>query len=433
MYNLIVTAEEGAWDNDNYRISRSRFLEYTNEEIASKFRELNTENLDRLKEIPCIFAYEGTDSNIFIGFITQISAGNKYGDIKFSFHIDRGIRPINFSEILRYKNQLDIRDWEVNRTHWAIKDEDLIEVLSQIINTDKIEDKNNKVKAEDIPEPQDLNKKIENVSDIINHVLSLGTSKEVFYRGHTKRSKYLLEPSLFRKDEKGNLRYFKNGDVMYRELLVSNSLDFRDDVYTLDRLVRAQHYSLPTRLLDITSNPLIGLFFAASSNFDEDGEVILMEVDGNKIKYFDSDTASAIANLTRLSNSDKEKIDLSLDKDTFNENKVVQRLLHFIKEEKPYFEGRIEPEDLRSVICVKGKQSNNRISFQSGAFLLFGHEAVMPEDGNENISITRITVKNKVQILNQLNKLNINERTVYPSIDNSAKHIAKTYQFKEEK
>lgn len=74
MYNLIVTAEYGAWDNGNYRISRSRFLEYTNKEIASKFRELNNENLEKLKQIPCLFAYEGLESNVFVGLIKEIFA-----------------------------------------------------------------------------------------------------------------------------------------------------------------------------------------------------------------------------------------------------------------------------------------------------------------------------------------------------------------------
>lgn len=429
MYNLIVTAEDGVWDNNNYRFSRSRFLEYTNEEIALRFRELNTEQLQKLKEIPCLFAYEGSESNVYVGFIEEITAGHKFGDIKFNFKIDQEIGPIPFSTILQHKSKLDIRDWEVNRTHWAIKDEDLIDVLIKIFDQNKIKIEN-KLKVEDLPTPPDLNERISSVGGFINHVLSLDKNKEVFYRGHTKRSKYLLEPSLFRKDEKGNFTYLKSEDIMFRELLVSNSIDFRDDIYTLDRLVRAQHYSLPTRLLDITSNPLIGLFFASLNNFDEDGEVILLTTDREKIKYFDSDTASAISNCARLSKHDKEKIDFSLDRDEFNDQPVIKRLLHFIKEEKPYFEGRIEPDDLKSVICVKGKQSNNRISFQSGAFLLFGHEATLPEEGNENISISRITVENKREILSQLDKLNINERTVYPSIDNSAKHIAKTYQFK---
>jgi hypothetical protein len=131
-----------------------------------------------------------------------------------------------------------------------------------------------------------------------------------------------------------------------------------------------------------------------------------------------------------LPNSDKNEIDFSLNQDDFNNSIAVGKLLHFSREEKPYFVSKIIPNDLKKIICVKGKMTNSRISSQSGAFLLFGLNATLPEDGNADFTVERITIRatEKQKIIKELDSLNINESTVFPYIENSAKYIAKRYQ-----
>jgi hypothetical protein len=326
--------------------------------------------------------------------------------------------------------------FQLYRTHWAVREGDVREVLLRLANLKPdlahlIAEQETPIADDAEIQPPPRDKKILGVADSVESFLQLlygapgKAATETFFRGHSD-ARYELTPSLLRKWENGDWQFMPSEDRLCKELLIAHHDEFQGDQYCFDRLVRMQHYGLPTRLLDISGNPLVALFFACSCRSDQleiDGEVIVFQVSSGVVKYFDSDTVSCLSNLSNLTYAQKNDIDLGQDKEAFNETDVAGKLLHHIKSEKGFFEGRILPDDLGSIICVKAKRTSTRIKSQSGAFLLFGHEATLPDAGQGAIEISRVTIRNKAHILEQLDRININATTVYPSIDQTAVHL----------
>jgi hypothetical protein len=125
MYNLLVSSNEGAWDGDPWQIELERCVrEYTDNGLTQKFGELDASAVAELKRLPCIFAYETPNKKApHFGVLRGIT--KRQGEVKIEYELQK-IDPFLTAEGLAAMSfDLDIGKWELNRTHWAVKDVNL--------------------------------------------------------------------------------------------------------------------------------------------------------------------------------------------------------------------------------------------------------------------------------------------------------------------
>jgi hypothetical protein len=275
---------------------------------------------------------------------------------------------------------------------------------------------------------------VRSVADFIETILTLPSDPDTTYafRG-VRNAVWENVPGIMRS---GRERLLQHEAEAVRDLVSIHPNEFTPDTSMFDKLVRMQHFGLPTRLLDVTLNPLAALYFATETvgnklEAESDGKVFIFNIPRIRRKYFDSDTISCLTNLANLSAVEKELLLTNKDLPTreFNELKQVDRLIQFIRVEKPFFRPMIKCEDLLTVQFVVPKLNNRRIIAQNGAFLLFGLEVEGRIVGEIKIQTWSWTVakRSKESIRESLDKLSINESSLFPEIDRAAGYVAKRF------
>lgn len=202
---------------------------------------------------------------------------------------------------------------------------------------------------------------IETLSEFFSVVeaLEYTPANPVFYRGHVNAN-YLMVPSVFRTP---------NGyeEQLYQEFIRHFPRASAENPPIIQRLLEMQHFAVGTRILDISENPLVALYFACASPEDSKddslwGAVVLLQEPDNsggipdEIKGISSSTVSVMAATAVL----PQRFTLEALRQRYQQDGHVHSLANYTS----------FIDVVRRSVIVRLPMTNQRIKNQQGAFIL---------------------------------------------------------------
>lgn len=153
MFNLLISSNPEAWSGDSYEFDKSRVaVEYTVDEISERYKSLDSNAIEELKGFPTLFVTEHEQTESRIGRIKNIKVRSSTVLVEFEF--DPIFPPLPKGSIEGMRTQIDLGKYELYRTHWAIKDEPIFEILlkNSLITSQQLE-ASQKLIATNNPDP----------------------------------------------------------------------------------------------------------------------------------------------------------------------------------------------------------------------------------------------------------------------------------------
>lgn len=322
---------------------------------------------------------------------------------------------------------------------------------------------------------------IESVSDVVDYVkdFPIEDNKRLpyprfLYRGH-KDADYPLWPSIGRE----TLSITAEGRLI--EMAKNKRPDTFSSADRLTLLAKMQHYGLPTRLIDFTTNPLVALYFACQKKNDEQKH----EVDGKILVFSDhvDRTGEVLSSCRSLLFEEPWKIGEETEKSYQTEcfeinhkyytHDFVQNLIlslvgmkyrelpvaiwlrqityrqWFIEWDSQVCRNSLSPEGqcevlaalMHNLVIVEAQETLERQRLQQGVYMLIPNAVEKRADGKyyvkrqlpafyeQNINYGRMIIKaeHKEQILRELDLIGINEGFLFgDSIDHVCSQIKRS-------